>query len=158
MARELNPLFLKITMVDMDDILRNPHLMQTCRNLSHGQGDPDCVSGMNYFLKRRSQEVKDRSIDAMGIFAHYLNTPVGWVLLSYEDDAFCFHPPEGNKESAVAQIYVRQDWRRQGIGSRLMQFAIKVAEPDTVRVYRHSAEEFFVPLIERNQNLICVYD
>jgi GNAT superfamily N-acetyltransferase len=148
MSVSFNPAFLKITIIDMDDILRNQHLMTMCRTLSLGGN-----SGMNACLGAYSKLIETRSVDSCGIFAYYLDIPVGWCMYTYEDDQFCFRPKEGE---AVSHIYVHEQWRRLGIGGRLIQVAQKMAMPDVLRVYEHNNYSFFRPLIQKMNNLAAV--
>lgn len=148
MSRTFNPAFLKIVLIDMDDILRNQHLVTMCRTLSLGG-----TSGMNICLNEYADLLKTRSVDACGIFAHYLDIPVGWCLYTYEDDYFCFRPEEGE---VASHIYVHEQWRRLGIGTRLIQLATKMAEPDALRVYAHNNYDFFRPLIEKTDNMTAM--
>lgn len=151
---KFNPYFLKIAVVGMDHVLRSPHLLQTCRNLSLGGGNPESYSGMNLFLKRYSALVEKQSINARGIFAHYHDVPVGWLLLTYVDDAFSFRARTGE---ACTQIYVRESWRRLGIGSRLQHTAAELAAPNKVRVYEWDNPDFFKKVKEKSGNLINIH-
>ena len=148
MIREFNPIFLKINIIDMDDILRNPHLMSTCRALSKGDNH-----GMHICLEGYTKLLKERSVDACGIFAHYLDIPIGWLMFSYERDYVMF---QSSENEAVCQLYVHHDWRRLGIGTRLIHLASRMANPDTLRVYEHNEYDFFRPLIRKIENLAPV--
>jgi len=148
MSRDFNPSFLKINIIDMDDILRNQHLVTMCRALSLGGG-----SGMNACLDKYAALLETRSVDACGIFAHYLDISVGWCLYTHEDDQVSFRPKEGE---AASHVYVHEQWRRLGIGGRLIQVAQRMASPDVLRVYEHNNYPFFRPLIQRMNNLQAV--
>lgn len=148
MSKEFNPLFLKINIIDMDDIIRTPHLMNICRSLSL-RGE----SGMNASLNEYTELIKERSVDACGIFTHYLDVPVAWLLYTYEDDCVCFR---GSNKEAASHIYVHSAWRRRGIGTRLIQLAARMAAPDTLRVYEHNESQFFRPLIRGIENVEAI--
>lgn len=148
MSKTFNPAFLKINIIDMDDILVNPHLMTMCRTLSLGG-----VSGMNICLDQYAELLKKRSVDACGIFAHYLDIAVGWCMYTHEDDYTFFTSKDGE---AASHIYVHEQWRRFGIGTRLIQLATKMAEPDMLRVYEHDNYNFFRPLIQKANNLAAM--
>lgn len=148
MSISFNPIYLKINIIDMDDILRNPHLVTMCRALSLGGS-----SGMNKCLDGYMKLLKKRSVDACGIFAHYLDISVGWCMYTYEDDHVYFKPKEGETAS---HVYVHEQWRRLGIGTRLIQVAARMAAPDVLRVYEHNNYGFFRPMIQRTNNLAAV--
>jgi GNAT superfamily N-acetyltransferase len=121
-----------------------------------GDGNPNYYSGINTFLNKYTEEGKSRSIDACGIFAHYQDIPVGWLLFTYEDDQLSFRPKEGE---ACIHIFVKPEWRRCGIGKRLLQMAAKMAEPDIVRVYDNGsvAKPFYEEGRKQNRNLVGIY-
>jgi hypothetical protein len=143
-----NPVFLKTTIIDMDQILKDSNLLNTCRSLSLERG-----SGINVCLDEYIKLSQHRSIDACGIFAYYINHPVGWLLYSYECDYIYF---KAEKCEAVSHIYVHPDWRRLGIGTKLIHTASRMADPDTLRVYDYNAPLFFQPLMGRINNILPV--
>lgn len=148
MNKIFNPVFFKMSIIEMDDILRTPYLMDTCRRLSLGPG-----YGMNRCLDRYSQIVQQRSVDATGVIAFYQNIPIGWLLYTYEHDCMSFI---GYNGEAACHLYVDGAWRRLGIGTKLLHLAVRMADPDTLRVYAHENEAFFNPIINKNQNVAAV--
>ena len=101
--------------------------------------------------------IQERSVDATGIFAFYQGKPVGWLLYTYETDCVSFRPWErDNSNEAAAHIFVAEEWRRLGIGTRLLQMAAKMAEPDTLRVYAHENQSFFQPIIKQFDSLQAI--
>jgi len=147
--RVFNPDFLKIKMVEMDDLLKSPSLLSIARNLSKGP-----FAGMCSTLDKYTELSKVRSVDALGLFAHYLGEVVGWLLFTYEDDAHCFTRKEGE---ACTHIFVHPNYRRLGIGTRLQKVAAKIANPDVVRVYEHNNYLFFKQAMSQASNLRDIY-
>lgn len=149
--QNFNPILLKIEIVEMDDIIRSPELMRTCRRLTLNP-----YSGMNQALNRFIY-ISSRSIDALGLFANYVGETVAWLLFGYEDDNNYFHSPHGK---AFSHVFVRPDYRRLGIGSRLQRMAAKLAEPDTIEVYNDSENnvEFFRQMMQTNDNIKSIFD
>jgi GNAT superfamily N-acetyltransferase len=145
---DFNLLYLKISILEMDDVLQNPHLNETCRRLSFGLG-----YGMTRFLDFYGSLFRERSIDACAIMAYYLHNPVGWALFSYESDRIEFRKREGE---AVCHFFVQESWRRYGIGTRLIDIASKMASPDTLKVYAHENYKFFDPFIQQYKNVEAI--
>src|ERR1700686_1035076 len=136
-----NEIYFKLKIIEMDDIVRDPILLAAARKLTIGP-----PSGMNSALDYFIELSKTRSVDALGIFAYYMQQPIGWSLFSYESDRYMFASREGN---ACAQVYVAHEYRRHGVGSRLLKQVAKIAHPDTVNVYRWSNIEFFDPIMQQ---------
>ena len=134
-----NPLFLRIKVIEMDDIVKSPSLMETVRGLTLKP-----YSGMNAALNHYQFLSEKRSVDAVGIFANYLSIPVGWCLFTYEADTYEFRPAKGE---ACAQVFVKQEYRRLGIGFQLMSMATKLSRPDKLKVYSWSEPQFFASFI-----------
>ena len=150
--QEFNPILLKIEIREMDDVIRFPELMRTCRSLTISR-----YSGMNWALDCFECIAQNRSIDALGLFASYQGEVVAWLLFGYEYDGSLFRSTHGE---AFSQVYVRPDYRRLGIGSRLQRMAAKLAEPDTVKVYNDSENnaEFFRQMMQTNSNIKSIFD
>lgn len=147
-AAVINPNLLRISIIDMDDVLQTPYLEEACRRLSHGPG-----YGMNNSLNYYKKLLKERSVDACAIMAFYNGPVVGWLMYSYEDDCVSYRP---KTDEAVAHIFVEQQWRRCGIGTKLLQMASRMAWPETLRVYPWEEREFFNPIMEQNTNLASI--
>lgn len=145
-----NPLSVRLQSIEMDEIIDNPELLRLVRRMTLY---PE--SGMNmaldYFCSIRKLE--QRSVDALGIFAYLLQEPIGWALFTYEGDTHSFEPANGQ---ACAQVYVREDYRRQGVGTELMEMCARLAKPDLLRVYEWSAMEFFQPLLINHSHISSV--
>jgi GNAT superfamily N-acetyltransferase len=130
-----NSLFLRIKIIEMDEIVRSPSLIAIARKLTLHPG-----SGMNHALDYYIRLTTQRSVDAVGIFAEYLSIPIGWSLFTYESDQYSFYPQPGQ---VCAQVYVDTNYRRLGVGKALLEMATKLARPDTLKVYAWSAPSFF---------------
>jgi GNAT superfamily N-acetyltransferase len=139
---------LKTQMIEMDDILADDNLMQTARRLTLGR-----PSGMNAALDHYTTLCATRSVDALGIFAYYMNEPIGWALFTYETDCYEFRPEEGQ---ACAQVYVLPDYRRFGVGRKLIKMTAKLGNPGIVKVYHHSNYRFFDPLMKEHPHIHAV--
>jgi GNAT superfamily N-acetyltransferase len=140
-----NPTKIKLDIIEMDEIVRSTEIMKTCRALTLGG-----VSGMNSALDYYKLLAGTRSINALGIFANYGSICVGWALFTYEDDQFYFTARDGN---VCTQIYVHPNYRRQGIGKKLMDKATILAKPDTMNVYAWSNWNFFYPFIQKHSHI-----
>jgi GNAT superfamily N-acetyltransferase len=116
---------LKTQMIEMDDILVDAALMQTARRLTLGR-----PSGMNAALDHYTELRTTRSIDALGIFAYYMSEPIGWALFTYETDTYEFRPENGQ---ACAQVYVLPDYRRFGVGRKLIKMVAKLGSPVSLK-------------------------
>jgi GNAT superfamily N-acetyltransferase len=135
-----NRSLVKFQIIEMDEILTSPSLLATARSLTLGRS-----SGMNSALDYYSLLVKERSVDALGIFANYMGSSIGWALFSYEKDHWGFEPQPGQ---VCAQVYVSVGYRRCGVGRDLIRMISKMAKPDIVRVYAWSNYAFFEPLMK----------
>lgn len=138
----------KTQMIEMDEIVSSPQLMQTARELTLGR-----PSGMNAALDYYTELHAMRSVDALGIFATYLGTPIGWCLFTYESDRYEFKSGNG---CACAQVFIQSDYRRFGIGRQLIKLAAKLGDPDIVKVYSFSNYRFFDPIMKEYSHLHCV--
>ncbi len=95
------------------------------------------------------KQTEGRHIDAKGIFARHLGEYVGWALWTRETDNFSFKPTPGQ---VAFQVYVAANYRRKGVGTRLLQHACSLTLPDEkVHVYYWSNPSFFEPF--KNQGL-----
>ena len=134
---------------EMDLILQTPHLHNMARSLTIHE-----YSGMNRAMNHYQSLLGTRPIDAKGIFAFYDEIHIGWVLLTYEKDDMSFRPKPGH---ACVQVYVRPDYRRNGVGAKLLRMAEQIKTANTViNVYLHDEPDFFAPFILTN-NFQSVY-
>jgi GNAT superfamily N-acetyltransferase len=75
-------------------------------------------------------------------------------MLTYENDGAVFFQKPGQ---ACIHVYVRDAFRRQGIGSRLVRMAEQAKEAETIlNVYLYDNRDFFAPYIQTN-NFQSVY-
>jgi len=132
----------KLKIIEMDEIVSTPSLLATARRLTLSPS-----SGMNNALDYYRELYKQRSVDALGIFAYHQQKAVGWALFTFEDDRFDFTAKDGH---ICSHIFVDPDYRRIGIGSKLMNKVAQMATPDTINVYAWSNRGFFYPLMEQH--------
>ena len=125
----------------MDEIVSTPSLLATARGLTLSPS-----SGMNNALDYYRELHKQRSVDALGVFAYYQRTAVGWALFTYEDDKFDFIAKD---KHICSHIFVDPDYRRLGIGSKLINKVAQMAAPDTMNIYAWSNKCFFYPLMKQ---------
>jgi len=126
---------LKIHVIKMDEIVRDPELLATCRTLSHGGS-----SGMNMALNYYEQLIQSRSVDAMGCFANYQQSCIGWALVTRETDNFHYRPATG---TVCFQVYVHHTYRRNGVGTALLKKAKSLVPTENLMVYGTSGHYFF---------------
>jgi ribosomal protein S18 acetylase RimI-like enzyme len=131
---------------DMDVILRNETLLATARSLTLYS-----TSGMNIALNRfqtmTAVPAANVSIKAKGIFAYKGELAVGWCLLTQEGDGMDFCPEEGY---SCVQIYVAENCRRQGIGTAMLNEAIRISSGQIIKCYQWGEPQFFDPFIKQN--------
>lgn len=124
-----------IEVVEMDKILRAPNLLATCRQLSHGGS-----SGMNQALDHYQTLTHARPVQAKGIFASHQARFVGWALLTHETDVYYYKP---TPNCVCFQVYVEGQFRRNGIGSRLLRAAKSLVPNEDLLVYGETGHYFF---------------
>lgn len=127
--------------VDMDTVVKNQDLLATARSLTLSPR-----SGMNRALDAYQELVKERSLEAKAIFAYYKDLPVGWIIVTKEADGFSFQPVDGQ---ACLQVFVKPDFRRHKIGTKLVQLARQIYPEDQINAYAHNNYDFFNPLISQ---------
>jgi GNAT superfamily N-acetyltransferase len=128
---------LSFQVIEMDEILRNSDLMKITRDLTLGAYSS---SGMNLALDSYIEKMDERSINAKGIYANLNDTKIGWALLTQESDGFYFSPKEGH---ACIQIFVEWQYRRHGVGTKLIKMATELAKDKILGVYSHNNPSFF---------------
>lgn len=141
---------LDIKVFGMDQIVRTPHLLSTCRTLSLGWG-----SGMNRALSAFESVMLMRAIEARGLIAYLDTIPIGWALLSKDEltDTTFFNPTLG----FCFQVYVRMDLRRKGFGSQLLNKATQLAGSEKIRVYEDNTPGFFNRHMKDNSTIKSIY-
>lgn len=135
MTLSIHESLISISVVEMDRILKDPNLLATCRRLSYGGS-----SGMNCALDHYQGLILSRSVDAKGIFAQYHKEYVGWALLTRETDNYSYRPEPG---TVCFQIFVDGQYRRNGIGSKLLRQAKSLIPAETLLVYGSTGHYFF---------------
>lgn len=134
----------------MDYVLRDPKLLQTVRALTiHYR------SGMNRSLDAFEEEMHGRSICAHAILGFVESEAVGWLLLANEADHIYFRP---KNDQLVSHIFVKFQYRRQGIGSQLMDKAAQMAADKKLTVYNHDNPNFFNNRKRAGLNLMYIDD
>jgi GNAT superfamily N-acetyltransferase len=122
---------------DMDVILRNELLLATARRLTLYS-----TSGMNIALNLFQSMMDKQPIKAKGIFAYRGELAVGWCLLTQEADGMDFAPVEGY---SCVQIYVDEQYRRQGIGAAMLKEAVALVPGQMIKCYHWGNPTFFDP-------------
>lgn len=127
-----------IKVFDMDEVLRNPVLLDTVRKLTLSPS-----SGMNTALNHFQFYMAERPIQAKAIIAYYGvdSEPIGWALYSTDPatDQCRYNPEPG----ICFQIYVLPRFRKRGVGSKLFKKATELAGSTTIKVYYSDAPVFF---------------
>lgn len=133
-----------VEVIEMDRIIADPLLENTCRRLSYG-GTSGMNSALNHY--KTIQKTEGRHIEAKGIFAKLMQEHVGWALWTRESDNYSFTPQFG---FVAFQIYVAQAHRRRGVGSKLFYTAHSLLEPhEKLRAYLYGEPGFFEPLRDK---------
>lgn len=125
--------------VDMDSVIKDQNLLAVARSLTLSPS-----SGMNRALDSYQEMIKSKPLEAKAIFAYYESQPVGWILVTKEHDGFSFRPINGQ---ACIQVFVKPDFRRHKIGTKLVQLAKQIYPEDQINAYAHNNLSFFTPLI-----------
>jgi len=124
---------MKLKTIDMNDVMGNAKLLTSLQELTLNG-----VSGMQMTLERY-QDILDRGdeIRAIAIVAYAWSNPIAWGLLSWEPDeeVVDFDSSLG----VYFQIFVRHDYRRQGIGTEILARARKIVGKERLNVSCWSA-------------------
>jgi GNAT superfamily N-acetyltransferase len=131
-----NPNFLRLRTFEMDEVLVTPSLLKKARSLTLPP-----PSGMNAALDYFQVLSRVSSVDALGIFAYYLDEIIGWALFSFEEDTWGFVPLKEGE--SCTHVYVDVNYRHQGVGTALMHLAARIAQPDTMRIYGYTPYNSF---------------
>lgn len=116
-------------------VAQRPQLMQNLRKLTIHKS-----SGMNYELDNFENLAKYREVNAKVLTAHHNGEIVGWALLSKERTHFSFnnHYDGFSPEyGALFEVYVDPNYRRQGVGTRLLRSAKRKLDGDRLCVCPH---------------------
>lgn len=135
----------------MDEVIRSNELLATLRRLSLGG-----YSGMNVALNKFIRDMLLRSIDAKAIMMYNNDVAVGWALFS-RDVATDHYHFNAKDNSICFQIYVDPNYRRMGIGSRLIRAAISLANGAVIKVYEFDAPAFFAQHKAQAENIQNIY-
>jgi GNAT superfamily N-acetyltransferase len=100
-------------------------------------------SGMRTEMKWLKQLHQQRKINAKAIVAFDDQKPIAWALLSKENignPTYRF-----NKNSSLFEIYVKQSYRRQGIGSKILKRAKRTSlnNPIAVVPWDYVSQNFY---------------
>lgn len=132
-----------LEVIEMDRILKDPNILALARNLTlHSD------SGMNRALNLYQVLSQTRSVKAKGIFAYYgtsLAKAVGWILVTQECDAMYFSGQQIG--TACIQVYVAEEYRRQHIGTKLINKATEIINAESFCVYAGDNLNFFAPFM-----------
>lgn len=136
---------LRLEVIEMDRILKDANILSVARSLTLYS-----TSGMNRAINLYQTLIQDRSVNAKGIFACYgkvetLERAVGWALVTWESDAMYFKGEQAGH--ACIQVYVAEEYRRQGIGTRLIKKATELAQDNIFNVYASDNPNFFAPFM-----------
>lgn len=114
---------LTVRVSDFNLVAQRPGLIKKLRRLTLHSN-----SGMNHELDNLLRAVKTRRVEAKVLLAYKTSSLVGWAILSKEDSSFFFpntHDPFSATDGVLFEVYVDPKYRRQGIGTKLMEKAKK---------------------------------
>jgi GNAT superfamily N-acetyltransferase len=126
-----NVLDLTIRALDFNLVAKQPELIKQFRKLTLYP-----YSGLNYELSHLLSLSKYRQVSAQTLLAYYQNNLVAWALMSKEESQarfpsnYCYHSTDG----ILLEMYVHPNYRRQGIGSKLIKVARHKALPSRLCV------------------------
>lgn len=85
-------------------------------------------SGLNYELDVLGALAKLTKVNAYILTAKRNKELVGWALLSKESSTFPFpvHDGYNSNQGVLFEVFVKPDWRRQGIASVLLEKAKRI--------------------------------
>jgi GNAT superfamily N-acetyltransferase len=92
-------------------------------------------SGMTYELRNLLQKSKSKLVDARIILAHKNEEMAAWALLSREESYFLNNGFDSDpwfdpaKDGTLLEIFVKPQYRRQGIGTEIVKLARRKAKP-----------------------------
>lgn len=141
---DFDPSEVVLRVVPMDQILNTPELLAVARKLTLKPG-----SGMNSALDIYTRISHFMTVDALGIFALYRGTYIGWCMLTAESDGVEFRA----QGDLCTHVYVQTDYRRQGVGTQLMNKAIQLAGTNPIKVYGYNNYPFFHYFLENYSNI-----
>lgn len=123
----------RIEVLDMKDCLNNPTIMGYFRGMTIHE-----FSGMNIML---NEFVKRKTpVSAKAIVAYTEDEPIAWGLYTNEPDSeesIAFEPDPGD---VYLQVFVKPEYRGNGIGSTMYLKAQELAAGRQISVSKHSPE------------------
>lgn len=140
----LDTFFIKT--IDIHQLIEDDELHRKIRGLTISPG-----SGMNCALNMYQVMVKERKVNAKAIIADCGHYPIGWLLLTMEQDFMGFRP--SFIAEYCAHIFVMSTWRRKNVGTSLFKQAQIEAQGKTIKVYSHENPAFFQPFLETGSAL-----
>jgi GNAT superfamily N-acetyltransferase len=138
----------QLQVIPINQVISSPELLKIARRMTL-----DAWSGMNKALNMYELYAPTRTIDATAIFAVYHQEYIGWCMLTAEGDGLCFWARDNY---LCTHTFVRPDYRRLKVGTKLMDKALELASQRKVKVYSGNEPLFFRPYLERYANVECV--
>lgn len=117
---------LNISVLSLSEIADNNDLISKIRDLTLNP-----YSGMNWELDNLLPQTKYRDVNCKAILCYFESQMIGWALLSQEPSDFGFYNSDGfdpKRDGALFEVYVRPDYRRFGVGTKLLEKAREIAD------------------------------
>jgi len=118
---------LTIRVKTFNEIANDKDLLKKLRKLTLHH-----FSGMNHELNSFEKIAKIREVEAKIILAYVNDDLAGWALMSKESSDYYFKKSEGGfkpSQGILFEIFISNDYRRQGIGSEIIKIARRKAGP-----------------------------
>lgn len=134
----------KVRTLDFNKVARDTTLLTILRSLTLHS-----YSGMNHELNNLiTRVISSEIVDVQILVAIHQETIVGWALLSREASNFHFTNVGDGYRPAMGtlfEVYVEPQYRRKGIGSRLMKAALRKVGYGTICYcpWDHTSREFY---------------
>lgn len=144
-------LSIKINVKDFNLVLKDEDLLKKLTSLTLSK-NVSSISGMRYEIEQLTNLAKNRQVNARAILAKSHNQIVGWSLLSREASRFYTRTnPFGElwfnpvKHGMLFELFVDKDFRRMGIGTKLIKTARKIAAPYPLAIcpWDYSSRKFY---------------
>lgn len=133
---------IKIKVASFSTIVKKPSLIKKLRELTLYY-----KSGMNYELDSFMEILKTRAPKVKILTAYKGRKLVGWALVSKEPSDFYFPNRDGYQPDlgTLFQVFVDNDFRKQGIATNLLKVAQKIAKDDYLCICPHdyTSRKFF---------------
>lgn len=138
---------MKLKILDMNKVMRDVKILSMLRNMTL-----DGVSGMQATLDKYQDMIDCREkIRATAIIAYMWSSPVAWGLLSWESTDGQIVDYDSTL-GVYFQIFVEEEYRRQGIGSKLIARARKIVGSERLNVccWSEEATLFYRSNLDKN--------